>query len=124
MTKDEAVKRFVSGYVLAMGEYRMSKTEEINWRDKLSGRAMSGCVLRHTVEFGDVSCTVNERVPEGVKVEDVKVSFVKGEPVVLEVSEWTSQRGVISARGRLVHVTEGLLSPVKAPAVSGGQRAQ
>jgi len=93
------------GEFLAVGEYRHSKSEMLNWRDKQTGRAMSAPVLRHTVEFGDTSVAVSERVPEGTKLEDIKVPFVKGELVVLQLEELTRNLGLISSRGKLEKFT-------------------
>lgn len=90
------------GQFVAIGEYRHSKAEMLNWRDKQTGRAMSAPVLRHTVEFGDTSVAVSERLPESVtKIEDIKIEFKKGETVVLHIDELTRNLGLVSARGRL-----------------------
>jgi len=93
--------RVRSGEFLAVGEYRHSKSEMLNWRDKQTGRAMSAPILRHTVEFGDSSVAVSERVPEGTKLEDIKIPFVKGELVVLAFEELTRNLGLVSSRGKL-----------------------
>src|ERR1043165_9560975 len=56
---DKYLKEWMAGEFLALGEYRMSKAEVINWRDKTTGRAMSAPMLRHTVEFGSLSVQVS-----------------------------------------------------------------
>ena len=86
MTERELVHRVRAGECVMVGEYRMSKAEEINWRDKTNGRPLSAVVLRHTVEFGDKSVVVNERVPQEVKLPDVKWVWKKGQSVALVVS--------------------------------------
>ena len=48
--------RLEAGAFLALGEYRMSKAEMLNWVDKKNGQAKSAPILRHVVEFGSSSC--------------------------------------------------------------------
>lgn len=110
MNEQSFLKRVRAGEFLAVGEYRHSRKEMLNWRDKQTGRAMSAPVLRHTVEFGENSVSVSERVPEGTKLEDISVSWHKGEAVVLRVEEMTRNLGLVSARGTLEKF-EGSLSP-------------
>jgi len=94
------------GEFIAIGEYRMSKAEEISWRDKQTGRAMSAPILRHTIEFGSLGVSVSERVPEGRKLEDIKVvGLHKGDKVAVYLTELLTQKGMVSARGRLVNLT-------------------
>jgi len=97
----ELSERVRKGEVVAVGEYRMSKAETINWRDKQSGAAKSAVVLRHVVEVGDKSVTVNERVPDGVKEGDVKVAWSKGQLVVLHLDSWVTERGTVTCRATL-----------------------
>jgi len=101
MKEKEIVSSVLGGAFLAVGEYRHSKSEVIKWSDAKTGRAMSAPVLRHTVEFGSESVTVNERVPQDMKLEDIKVPFSKGQLVVLRVEEFTRKLGMASARGKL-----------------------
>ena len=108
MTERELIHAVRSGECIMVGEYRMSKAEEINWRDKTNGRPLSAVVLRHTVEFGDKSVVVNERVPSEVKLADVKWIWQKGQTVALKVSEYTSAKGVVSCRGQLVPFSSDL----------------
>lgn len=119
MDEQMIVGRIKAGAFLAIGEYRHSKAEMINWRDKTSGRPMSAPVLRHTVEFGDQTVAVSERVPDGTKIEDIHVPFQKGDAVVLEVEEMTRNLGNVSARGRLSKLAP---SPVKGAPVGGASR--
>lgn len=105
MDEKTFVQKIKAGQMLALGEYRHSKAEMLNWRDKTTGRAMSAPILRHTVEFGDNSVSVSERVPEGTKLEDIKISFVKGQVVVLHIDEVSRNLGMVSARGVLESYT-------------------
>src|ERR1039458_10383122 len=101
MTKEQLFESVLSGKVLATGEYRMSKAEMHSWRDKVNGQAKSGAFLTHTVEVGDVAITLSERVPEGSKIEDIRVPFTKGEGVVIFFDSLLSSKGIVSGRGKL-----------------------
>lgn len=103
MDEKTFLNRTRAGEFLAVGEYRHSKCETINWRDKQTGRAMTAPVLRHTVEFGDQSVAVSERLPDNItKEEEVPpVKWKKGQLVVLRITELTRNLGLVSARGEL-----------------------
>lgn len=112
LTTAEIAKRVTQGELLAIGEYRHSKAEMINWRDKQTGRGMSAPVLRHTVEFGNVTIAVSERVPDGTKIEDIKVPWTKGQTVALHLDELTRAQGMVAAKGTLEAVSPGNGAPV------------
>ena len=118
MSKTEVSERVLRGEFLAVGEYRHSRAEMINWRDKQTGRAMSAPVLRHTVEFDSQTIAVSERVPDGTKLEDIHVAFKKGEVVVLLLETMERNLGNVSARGRLERLTG---SPGSSTPVGPGQ---
>jgi hypothetical protein len=103
-----------SGQFCALCEYRLSKAELLIWRDKTNGSSRSAPILRHTVECGQVSVTVTERVGDSVRIEDIRVPFSKGEACLLVLTELKTERGVISARGQLVK-----LVAVSPPATAG-----
>jgi hypothetical protein len=108
MTQKQLTDAVARGEFLAVGEYRLSEVAPIAWRDKVSGQPKTAVVLRHTVEFGAKSCAVNERVPDGVKAEDVKVVWKKGQRVVMHLEEYTSSKGLVSCRGRLEELNASL----------------
>jgi hypothetical protein len=120
MDESTFLKRVRAGEMLAIGEYRHSRAEMINWRDKKTGAAMTAPVLRHTVEFGSNSVAVSERVPDSIKrIEDMPpIPFTKGETVILVIEELTKNMGLVSARGGLEKLAP---SPAKAGTVGGGQ---
>jgi hypothetical protein len=105
MDETSFMSQVKAGSLLALGEYRHSKSEMLIWRDKQTGRPMEAPILRHTVEFGDCTVAVSERVPDGTKIENIHVPFVKGEMVVLHLEELTRNLGLVSARGKLEHFT-------------------
>lgn len=106
ITEAAATKAFLSGQLVAFGEYRASAAETIQWRDKVTRAALSAPTLRHTVEFGNQSVVVNERVDEATfKVEDYKPPFVKGARVVVFYTSVTIDKGVTQMRGAIVPVS-------------------
>jgi len=126
MDEKTFISKVRAGNFLAVGEYRHGKAEMLNWRDKQTGRAMSAPILRHTVEFGETgnttSVAVSERVPDGTKLEDIKIAFVKGELVVLQFEELSRNLGLVSSRGMLEKYTTSPGSAV--PVGSGGSLAK
>lgn len=117
-TQNQILAHIEKGDFATLGEYRMSKAEMLSWRDKQTGQARSAPVLRHTVEVGDKSITVNERVPDNTKLEDIRIPHHKGDPVVLVITELAIDRGIVSCRGTLEQ-TNGAPSPVQRQTVGG-----
>lgn len=101
---DKAAETWKQGAIILCVEYRSSFAETINWRDKATGRATSAPILRHTVEAGNTSIAVVERVPDNFNVETYNAPFKKGEIVLLHLSELNSERGVTKARGTLTRL--------------------
>lgn len=108
MKKVDAEKLVGAGALAVIAEYRSSKPEHIRWRDKQTGKAMEADMLRHTVEVGDASIAVSDRLEEGETGEGkiAKLGVKKGQKVLLRFSEITTERGLISARGTLEAITE------------------
>ena len=103
----DVLAAFQRGAKVFLVEYRKSTAENITWRDKQSGRTLTGAVLRHTVETETESLIVDERPPDEFKVELFKPPFAKGQRCALWLTEMTSERGVNRARGQLQAVSEG-----------------
>lgn len=126
MTAEEQVLQLIkSGNFATLGEYRFSKAEMINWRDKTNGQARSAPMLRHTVELGADSIAVNEPLPTSIqKVEDIPPQMLnahkKGETVIILITELTRERGLVSCRGKL-ESTNGNQSPGTTAPVAGRQ---
>jgi hypothetical protein len=120
MTQPQAVEKFLAGVFAAIGEYRMSKAETIQWRDKTNGQVKSAAMLRHVVEVGQASVTVNERVPDDVKAENINVPFHKGQRVLIEVSDLHTEKGAVSCRG-VLHPVEDSTSPGQPAPVGVGK---
>jgi len=101
MTQAQLIEKILAGEILALGEYRHSKKEMLEWRDKKTGRACAAPILRHTVECGDQTIALSERVPDDMKLEAVSWPWTKSQRVVLHIDEISRNLGLISARGKL-----------------------
>lgn len=106
MDRKTALEKFEQGERLIVCEFRSSKVEQINWRDKTTGRALSATVLRHVVEMGADSVVVNERTPEDFDGAKWQPPFKKGDKVVLHFTEFRTEKGMISTRGALELLTD------------------
>lgn len=99
--KSEIMDRVMRGERVIICEYRSSKMENIAWRDKESGKAMSAAVIRHTLESGPDSVTVNERTAADFDSSKWVAPAKKGQLVALHFTEFKTERGLMSARGTL-----------------------
>lgn len=127
MTKEEQVLQHIhAGQFATIAEYRFSKKEMINWRDKTTGQAKTAPTLRHTVELGSDSITVNERLPLSIqKLDEIPDTMLtahkKGDTVILTVTELSREKGLVSCRGSLEALQNGNPSPGTSAPVSGRQ---
>ena len=103
MTKAEFHKRVEAGACMVVCEYRSSRVDHINWRDKVSGKAMSADLLRHTVEVGNITVGVGQRLADDQDVNRYVANFAikKGDKCILHFSQWETERGATSAKGEL-----------------------
>jgi len=100
ITQTQAVKLFLAGSRLLVGEYRASKADTINWRDKTTGKPLTAGVLKFVVECGSDSVSVSEKTPDTFNAEAYKCPYVKGQQVVIEVFSITVDKGSVSCRGK------------------------
>jgi len=105
MTKAEFVKSVESGATMVACEYRSSRVDSIQWRDKVTGKALQANILRHTVEVGTTSVAVSERMPDDWDGKTFNAPVSKGERAVLEFSDWRTEKGVTQIRGKLHKLT-------------------
>ena len=101
MTKDRFVELVMQGKFLALGEYRSSRCEFREWRDRATQRVMSGNFLRHTVELDGVPVSISDKVAEGMKASEYRSPFEKGEPVVIHLRQLKEEKGSVTAFGML-----------------------
>lgn len=124
MNMEKASQEWASGSFLVIGEYRNSRSEMLNWRDKQTGASKSAPILRHTVEVGNTSCAVNERVPDNTKLEDIRIPWRKGEIVAVRLTEMSTDKGMVSLRGTLEKIQDGSASQANQTPVGGAVRAR
>jgi len=102
MTKAELQQAVEAGSPLVIVEYRSTRTDFIQWRDKTTGKAMSAHLLIHVCECGAVTMNVQERMPDGWDGKQLPAMPIKrGEKCVLHFASWTVNRGAVQASGRL-----------------------
>lgn len=103
MNKVDAHKRFEAGACMVVCEYRSSRVDHIAWRDKTTGKAMQADLLRHTVEVGNTTVSVAQRLAEDVDPNRFVANFPlkKGDKCVMHFTQWHVERGATSANGEL-----------------------
>lgn len=101
MKKSEFVNRVLEGEPLVAVEYRSSKAEKIQWRDKETRSLMHAVTLAHTVENKSGSIRVADRAPDDLDPEKYVPPFKKGDAVILHLTGLQVQRGVITAQGTM-----------------------
>jgi len=91
---EQAVELFKGGARILLGEYRQGKCETINYRDKTTGKPSSFTSVRHTVEIGEDSFLISERVPDGFDVLQWAKPCAKGTRCVVNFNKFQVQNGV------------------------------
>lgn len=115
-TVDQAITEFKSGKILALGEYRSSRAEKIQWRDKETQRILTGVTLTHSVELDGNTILLSERVPDDFDPKNYTSPFPKGASVVVHIQGLYTEKGVNKARGTLeeISATNGTAKPAPA----------
>lgn len=92
----------MAGEMLCLVEYRSTEAAIINWRNKETGRPESMPSITHTVESGNTSIKVRERVQDpNWKPEGYVSPFKKGSIVVLHLESLMREKGNVSGSGKL-----------------------
>jgi len=102
MTEQQVVKQFLMGLPVMVVEYRSSRIDPIQWRDKATGQRREAVLLKHTVEAGDRSFVVNERMPDDWDATKYVSPNKKGQRMVLEFTDFKTERGRSEASGKLI----------------------
>jgi len=101
ITQADAVKSFLAGEKVQVVEFRSSKAETINYRDKVTGKPMAFSQIRHSVEIGDSPAVVSERTPEGFNASEYRPSLTKGTKCLLRFDSCTVEKGITHFNGTL-----------------------
>jgi len=102
MNQKELQDKLATGVPLAVVEYRNSKCDVVEWRDKESGKMRSFVKLMHSVETATDAFQVSERTDDTFKPDSYKPPFKKGQRVVLLLDHWAETKGVLNVGGSLV----------------------
>lgn len=86
-----------SGKILAVGEYRTMKTRELRFTDETTKQTKLRKIVEHGIEVGDLQLTVTEWLPDDADISNVKRPAEKGEPVCVEVSQFSKKYGITAA---------------------------
>jgi len=106
ITLEQAVEKFKAGSRILVGEYRHGKCETINYRDKQSGKPASFTSVRHTVEIGEDSFLISERVPDNFNVAEWLPPVPKGKRCVITFDKFLVANGVGQFNGTVVQLAE------------------
>lgn len=87
------------GFPVLIGEYRLGKAENIEWRDKTSKQMVSGVSVRHTVENAVESVVISENVPDGYDVAKFLPPCKKGDKCAYIARSMQTAKGVVQFRG-------------------------
>lgn len=101
MKKTEVLPLLEKGGIYMMGEFRSSKVEVVNYRDKVTGRAAKFASHLHVVETGDTTITIQDRIEDGVDAEKLKAPYSKGQKVLVHVDTLERVQGFLRATGSM-----------------------
>jgi len=106
MTKAQLIEAIMAGATVALVEYRQTKVEVVNYRNKENGRPEQMRKFRHHVEGGGAAFASEERVPEGLSLDTYKPPFTKGQSCVWHIQSMSKVKGVERNSGELEPYTE------------------
>jgi hypothetical protein len=112
INKDAVMELVMKGKCVIVAEYRSSRAEFREWRDKATQRVMSGNFLRHTVETEDGALTISDKLAEGVKAEDYRCPYTKGQMIVVHVRRMSEEKGNVSIYGSLDSLEPAAVVPL------------
>jgi len=105
MTKAQATQAWLGGQLILPCTYVGSTAENISWRDKSNGKAMTAPVLKHNIILGRRVALVNERVAENFDVNSYKETMPPMSQCILTIESMEVTKGVPSFRGKLEPLT-------------------
>ncbi len=89
----------LKGGIYMVGEYRVTKADTVNYRDKVTGKAAKFSSVIHVVETGDTVVHVQARLGDDEDPTKVKAPFPKGQKVLLQVETIERVQGFLRATG-------------------------
>ena len=104
MKRSEIAAQLEKGGAFILGEYRVTKGDVVNYRDKATGKAASFSQRIHVVESGETVVHVQARVEDGVDPRKLPAPFSKGQKVLLAVETLERVQGFLRATGNLLPI--------------------
>jgi len=101
MKKDKLIEKILAGGIFAVGEFRTSKAEKVDYKDKVTGKSASFSYLLHGIETGNEVFNLRERLPDGAKVDGYVAPFKKGQMVVVAVTGMQRKAGLLTGEGEV-----------------------
>ena len=86
MKRSEIAAQLEKGGAFILGEYRVTKGDVVNYRDKATGKAASFSQRIHVVESGETVVHVQDRVEDGVDPRKLPAPFSKGQTAIVPSS--------------------------------------
>lgn len=114
MKRSELLKRIENRERLFVCQYAVFAAAPRTWRDKLTKKEMSAPTVKHTLLSSDGAIAVEEWLPDGTDLTQVKPPFKMGQNVVLHVESLERVNGSLSARGTISPLEDEVNSPAPA----------
>jgi len=105
-----------SGAILCVAEYRLCATRELVFDEQKkgvpTGRKITRKIVEHSVETGNPTeqITVSEWMSDDCDLKTVKAPAAKGEPVLIEIAQFSKQFGITAKSIRSLANFNGKLS--------------
>jgi len=86
------------GSILAVAEYRTCSARKLEFAEEkkgvATGKQVTRKIVEHGVELGNEQVTVSEWLPDDADISAVKAPAAKGEPVLVEVGQFSRKYGI------------------------------
>jgi len=83
MTKTAALKQWEAGSPILLVEFRSTNVDKLRWRDKETGKALTGEISRHNLELGDRAVALEDRAPDGTTAAAATYANTSGDTATL-----------------------------------------
>jgi len=98
---EQVQKLMQGGGVFAIGEFRKSKLENVKYRDKQTGKMAEFNSHVHTIETGEDTIFVQDRIEDGTDPHTLKPPFPKGVKVIVGITTLERVQGFLRATGTM-----------------------
>jgi hypothetical protein len=102
------------GAIMCVGEYRTCTARKLVFDEQKkgvpTGRKVERKMVEHGIERGNEQLTVTEWLPDDADITTYKTTLQKGEPVLVEVSQFSRQFGITCSSIRSLASFNGKLS--------------